>query len=71
MACVNPDGTPSPTARNVLRMLTVPLTVEEIAEKAGLPVFRIRASLRDMTAEGYVKTEGVRYILTEFGKNQI
>lgn len=59
MACVNPDGTLSPTGRQLLVALgpsTAPAgrTVEALAVAVGVPLFRIRASLREAIAAGLV-----------------
>lgn len=58
MACVNPDGTLSESARKLLEILAEPHTVEGIAAKSGQPLFKIRSSLREMMAAGYVMQQG-------------
>lgn len=71
MACINPDGSLSLVARDVLRALEQPRSVEEIHKIARQPTYRVRASLREMGEIGLVtETEG-RYAITEAGRAQL
>ena len=47
MACINPDGTLTEVARRVLGALADPATPEELTGRTGLPLHRIRATLRE------------------------
>lgn len=47
MACINPDGSLSVVAKAVLSRLDTPMTVSALAEETGLPVYRIRATIRE------------------------
>jgi len=71
MACVNPDGSITETAKALLRVLESPLAPEEIAQKVGQPLFKVRSSLREMTGAELIKDEGGKYIVTEKGKEKI
>lgn len=68
MACVNPDGSLSPSAAALLRIAGEPLQPEEIAGKIGQPLFKIRSSIREMTAAGLLREEEGKYVITEEGK---
>lgn len=68
MACVNPDGTLSKTAVSILKILDVPLTVEEISRKTGAPVFLLRSSMRDLVDAGVAEAAGDKYVVTEKGR---
>ncbi len=68
MACINPDGTLTPTATLVLKTAHRPITVEEIAQSAGLPLYQVRMSLRELVASGFLKEENETYFITEKGK---
>ncbi len=70
MACVNPDGTISPSAKALLKALETPLGVEEIAARLGSPLFKIRSSLREMLEAGLVVVQGDKYIASEEGKKK-
>jgi len=71
MACVNPDGSVTESAKALLRVLDNPLTPEEISQKLGQPLFKVRSSVREMTGAELIKDEGGRYIITEKGKEKI
>ena len=49
MACVNPDGTLSTSAKELLKILNSPMTAEEISQKLNGPMFKVRSSLREMS----------------------
>lgn len=71
MACINPDGTLSESAKVLLSNIQDPLTPEEISKKVGQPLFKVRSSLREMMAAELVREEGGQYGITEKGKEKI
>lgn len=74
MACVNPDGTLTPVAVQVLRgmaSLHAASNVDAIARAAGLPVYRARASLRELQNAGLVADEGTAHRITEAGRSRL
>ncbi len=71
MACVNPDGSLSPSAAALLGMAAEPLRPEEIAGKVGQPLFKVRSSIREMAAAGLLREEGGKYVITEEGKKKL
>ena len=52
MACVNPDGTISAVAGKVLLAADQGADERAMAEAAGVPVYRVRASLRELVQAG-------------------
>lgn len=68
MACVNADGTITLTAKALLRSLESPLGPEAIAAKIGAPLFRVRASLRELQTAGLVAESGGQYRTTDAGR---
>ena len=54
MACINPDGTLSTVARRVLETLGQPADPPALAANLALPLWRIRASLREIGRAGLV-----------------
>lgn len=71
MPCINADGTLTPSARKVLEALRQPMTSEQLAEAAGLSLYRVRSSLREMEQAGLIAlVEGV-YRLTEQGASAL
>jgi predicted transcriptional regulator len=67
MACVNDDGSITPTAKALLKSLDSPLGPEAIAAKIGAPLFRVRASLRELQAAGFVAEADGLYRATDQG----
>jgi predicted transcriptional regulator len=70
MACVNPDGTISPSAKALLKALETPLSAEEVSGRLGQPLFRVRSSLREMLEAGLVIAQGDKYQASEEGKKK-
>jgi predicted transcriptional regulator len=70
MACVNVDGTITATAKALLKSLETPQSVEEIAAALGLPLFRVRSSLRELVGAGWVAVQGDKYRTSEEGKKK-
>ena len=71
MACVNADGTITPTAKALLQSLESPLGPEAIAAKIGVPLFRVRSSLRELQAAGFVVESGGLFRTTDEGRAKI
>jgi predicted transcriptional regulator len=68
MACINSDGSLTLVARDVLQALDQPRSVEEIHAVARQPVYRVRASLREMGELGLLTETDGRYSITEAGR---
>lgn len=71
MACINPDGSLTPSALAVLRALETPATPAEIAQRAALPLFRVRGSLRELVEAGLLAEQEGIYSLTPQGRAKI
>ncbi len=68
MACINPDGSATPSARSILRSAVAPHTPEELASATGLPLYRVRSSLRELVSAGLLSEQETRYVTTEKGR---
>lgn len=68
MACVNPDGSVTASARMMLQLLREPLSAEDAAARSGQPLFKVRSSLREMVESGLVEQLGETYQTTESGR---
>jgi predicted transcriptional regulator len=68
MACVNNQGELSDSARRMLTALEVPATPEDVAARTELPLFRIRAGLREMVEAGLVELKDGVYTSTQRGR---
>jgi len=71
MACINADGTMTASATAVLRALQQAGTPHEISVVTGLPVFRIRSSMRELVEAGLVIEADGRYKLSDKGLERI
>ena len=68
MPCISPDGKPTESGTKMLRALQSGLeTPEEIAQQAGLPLFRVRSGLRELTQAGLAKQKDDSYELSPKG----
>jgi predicted transcriptional regulator len=68
MACVSPDGKPTESGTKMLRALKSGLgSAEEIAQNTGLPLFRVRSGLRELTQAGLANQQNDKYKATDKG----
>jgi DNA-binding IclR family transcriptional regulator len=68
MACISPDGKPTASGAKMLRALKAGAeSAEEIAQKAGLPIFRVRSGLRELAQAGLANQKGDKYELSPKG----
>lgn len=69
MACISPDGKPTESGTKMLRALESRLaTPEEIAIGAGLPLFRVRSGLRELSQAGLANLKDDKYELSPKGR---
>ena len=71
MACVNPDGTLSESARALLNAIQTPLTPEEISKQVGQPLFKVRSSIREMVQAELIEEKEGKFIIAEKGREKI
>lgn len=58
MACINDKGSLTESAKKLLTSIkNESLNPEEISKRIGLPLFKVRSSLRDMKSMGFVLEE--------------
>ena len=68
MACVNGQGELSDSARRMLMVLQHPATPEDVASRTELPLFRVRAGLREMAEAGLVELKDGSYTPSQQGR---
>lgn len=72
MACIDPDGTLTITAKFLLKELAKqPLPPEEIAKALGEPLFKIRGNLREIMGAGFIREADGVFHLTEAGREKL
>ena len=68
MPCINPDGTLTESARELLKAVHEPQTAEDVAKKIGQPLYKVRSSMREMMDAGLVKELENKFVITGKGK---
>ncbi len=71
MACVNPDGTVSASAKAILAALDRASAPEDVAAAANLPLFRVRSAMRELVAAGLVVATDSGHALTPEGRRRL
>ena len=71
MACIQADGTLTSWALAMLAALQSPRGVQELAGGLGLPVFRVRASLRELSQADLVESVDGGFGLTQHGREVV
>jgi len=72
MACISPDGKPTESGAKMLRALKSGLGFpEEVAQSTGLPLFRVKSGLRELTQAGLANQKNDEYEITEKGEELI
>lgn len=71
MGCINPDGTLAPSAKTVLEFLKTPKTPVEVAQHTGMPMYRVRMSLRELSEAGLIIESNGSYKITDAGLSRL
>ncbi|MDY6985344.1 MAG: hypothetical protein SVE93_02930 [Candidatus Thermoplasmatota archaeon] len=71
MPCVLPDGSVAPVAKRILATALQEKSEEEISKLTGIPVYRVRSSIRELLDAGFIEEKGGKYLTTEKGKEKI
>jgi DNA-binding IclR family transcriptional regulator len=71
MACVNDTTTLTSSAEKLLIVAEAPATPAELAQRAKLPLFRVRSTLRQLVTQGLLVLKDGHYHLTEAGRARL
>ena len=71
MACVNPDGSLSPSGLILLRALDAAGAERDLAGRSGRPLFQVRSGLRELESAGLVRAVPAGFELTEGGRERL
>ena len=72
MACIDADGTLTPTGMALLQALAKqPMSPQDVASHLGHPIFRVRGSLRELTEASFIEEDGGLFRLTEAGEGKV
>lgn len=67
MVCLPSDDILGSTGVSVLLTLTTPTTLEDVAQKTGLPLFRVRGTVRRLMEAGLTHQVEQMYEITPEG----
>lgn len=67
MVCLPSDDILGSTGVSVLLTLTTPTAIEDVAQKTGLPLFRVRGTVRRLLEAGFTHQVGQMYEITPAG----
>ena len=67
MACLPSDDILGSTGVSVLLTLTIASTLEDVAQKTGLPLFRVRGTVRRLLEAGLTHQVGRMFEITQVG----
>jgi predicted transcriptional regulator len=71
MPCVWPDGSLSTSGRLLLASVSPNCSAEEVSAVTGIPLYRVRSSLRQLLAAGYISQEGEHFRQTDEGARKV
>ena len=69
MACVNASGEISEAARKILGAMMDAVPLSEVAVQTGLPLYRIRSAMRELSGAGFAVELENGWKTTETGRN--
>ena len=67
MVCLPSDDILGSTGVSVLLTLTTPTTLADVAQKTGLPLFRVRGTVRRLLEAGLTHQAGQMFEITPAG----
>jgi predicted transcriptional regulator len=70
MPCIDDSGNLSDSGKALLSALSKEqLDVKTISSQIGVPLFKVRSSIRELVEAGLIQESNEKYSLTEEGKN--
>ena len=67
MACIDDNGNITRSAELILLAMMEPNTIEYAVKESGLPVFKVRSGVRELTRAGLLKLVGEDFQITSKG----
>jgi predicted transcriptional regulator len=71
MACINPDGTVTRPGRKMLDAMKETRTLEEVAQAAEIPLYRVRSVIRELLDASLTVEKDGKYTITEAGLSKL
>lgn len=70
MPCIDDSGNISDSGKALLSALSKEqLDVKSISSQIGVPLFKVRSSIRELVEAGLIQESNEKYNITEEGKN--
>jgi predicted transcriptional regulator len=68
MPCMDSSGELTETAGKILAAMTTAVPLSEVAQKTGLPLYRVRSAARELVESGLAEeTDGI-YVAADAGR---
>jgi hypothetical protein len=71
MGCISSEGVLTSQARAILAALSPGAMLEEASVRTGLPLYRVRSSMRELVEAGLVAESGALYETTPTGRDKL
>ena len=68
MPCMDSSGQMTEMAGKILAALAAGAPLNEVAEKTGLPLYRVRSAARELAEAGLAQVKNETYVVTEAGR---
>ena len=71
MACINVNGEITQSARQILTAMLQPASLSQVAERTGLPLYRIRSASRELSDAGLAVEVEKGWMTTDVGRSAL
>ena len=71
MACINVNGEITQSARQILTAMLQPSSLSQVAERTGLPLYRIRSASRELSEAGFAVEVEKGWMTTDVGRSAL
>lgn len=68
MPCMDSRGGLTETAGKILAAMTTAVPLGEVAEKTGIPLYRVRSAARELVESGLAEEKDGAYVVAEAGR---
>ncbi len=69
MPCIDASGALTEKGRTVLAALAEPASLQDVAIRTGLPLYQVRAAVREMEEAGMVKQTDAGFVAVAAGSS--
>jgi len=69
MPCIDASGQVSESGKKILAAMANPVTLEEVAQQTGLPLYQVRSAAREILQAKLVEEKNGVYTVTAAGRS--